>query len=249
LLKNHHGVLKGGGLGPPPWRPRRLIDPGEVMNVRARAISREPVQRHAGRTTARMCRLSLLGMVASTVIIGCGATTAPDVARVQGSSISQAELDHWTAIKRRELQGSPTAAAASPAELKSKALAFLITAEWLEKEAAAQGVSVSPSEVDTTYQQLLNGPTGSSFAASLKRRGLSGADELRVLRLGALAQKLRTKIAVSRHSGSAAQTRRQVAAFLVAYQQRWKQRTTCAPGYVIAECRTGPALPASPSGQ
>jgi hypothetical protein len=157
------------------------------------------------------------------------------------------ELSHWAGIKRAELtSASKPASTLSPIEIKRKALAFLITSQWLQKETAAEGVGVSPSEVNATYQQLLNAPTGKAFAASLRRRGMSSTDELLVLRLAALAQKLQTKIASMHHSASAAQTQRQIGEFLVAYRRRWKQRTTCQPGYVIAECRNGPPLPASP---
>jgi SurA-like N-terminal domain len=195
---------------------------------------------------------TVLAVVLSLALAGCGATRVPLVASVQGSSISRGELAHWMRIKRSELTTPSTPASSlSAVEVKRKALAFLITARWLQREAAAKGIGVSPSEVNATYQRLLNAPTGKSFAASLQRRGMSRADELLVLRLDALAQKLRAKIASTHHSTTAAQTQRQISAFLAAYRQRWKQRTTCEPGYVIAECRNGPplpALPASPAG-
>jgi hypothetical protein len=138
------------------------------------------------------------------------------------------------AIKHAELQG-----AAGQAE--RKALAFLITADWLEGDAAAQGVRVSPSEVESSYHELASGPTGSAFVASLKRRGMSSGDELLVLRLGALAEKLRAKVIGPTNSSPAARQRK-VQAFLAAYRQRWKLLTTCSPGHVVAECRSGPPL-------
>jgi hypothetical protein len=124
------------------------------------------------------------------------------------------------------------------AQLRDGALAFLITADWLQAEAAAQGVSVSPSEVDAGYRQLLNGPAGPSFARRLRRAGMTRADELLQVRIERLAQKLRTKIGAGRPQ--------LVSAFIAAYRKRWKQRTTCQPGYIVAECRNGPTLPASP---
>jgi hypothetical protein len=39
----------------------------------------------------------------------------------------------------------------------------------------------------------------------------------------------------------------QIRAFIAAYRKRWKQRTVCQPGYVIAECRDGPPLTHSPA--
>jgi hypothetical protein len=165
------------------------------------------------------------------------------VASVQGTPISRDALNHWVGIKRAEAQSSSTPTSASDVELRKKALAFLITAHWLEREAAAQGLSVSTSEVNATYQRLLNGSTGQAFAASLARRGISSADELMLLRLGALAQKLRLKIALSEPGVSQGQIKQRIGAFIAAYRQRWKQRTVCQPGYLIAECRNGPALP------
>lgn len=94
-----------------------------------------------------------------------------------------------------------------------------------------------------TLNRLRSGTGGASFTASLQRRGLSNADELFVLRLGALAGKLREKLGAGSSGSSAAAVQRRIAAFIAAYQRRWKQRTTCEPGYVIAECRAGEALP------
>jgi len=194
--------------------------------------------------------LAVVAVVGSAALLGCGTTKAPAaaqaVAAVQGSAISAGALAHWIAIKRSELQSSSKPTPTIPTQVREEALAFLITADWLEKEAAGQGVGVSASEVDATYQQLLNAPTGQSFAASLKSRGISSADELRLLRLAALAQKLRTKIALSYHSASTTQARQHISAFIAAYRRQWKQRTTCRQGYIIAECSNGPPLPAAP---
>jgi hypothetical protein len=189
--------------------------------------------------------------------------------------------------KRRRLL-SPQALRARCAqvyvELRHKALAFLITAGWLQAEAAAQGIVVSASEVNATYRELVNGPAGGTFATKLRRRGMSTADELLQLRLEKLAQKLRAKIgagitgvssariaayyhahasqfrvpghghqtlaaaapAIRQTLVQAAQERR-FNAFIPGYRVRWKQRTTCQPGYVIPECRNGPRLPAAPT--
>jgi hypothetical protein len=194
-----------------------------------------------------VARAMVLAVVGSALLLGCGSgASAPVVASVQGSTISQRALSHWTGIKRAEQEGSSSTGAIPPAELERDALRFLITAEWLEKESAAQGVGVASSEVGATYQRLLSGPSGPAFAASLARRGLSSSDELLVLRLGALAQKLRVKIAAAHPGLPAAGIRGLVAGFIASYRERWRQRTTCQPRYAIAECRNGPALSPSP---
>jgi hypothetical protein len=123
------------------------------------------------------------------------------------------------------------------AQLKDKALAFLITAKWIEGEAAARGVRVSPADAEATYTQLLNGPTGSTFAANRRRADMSKADELLQLRLEELSRGLSSKFAGP--NGTVSPTK------VAAYRRRWKQRTTCQAEYVMHDCRnyvaaTGP---------
>lgn len=225
---------------------------------------------------------AVIAVVGAHALSGCGATSTPAVASVQGTAISRADLAHWTRIKRIELESrSKPKSTPSPLPPERKALLFLITADWLQAEAAAQGVIVSLSQTERTYHELVSGPTGQAFANGLTRRGMSRADELLQLRLDSLTQKLQTKIgghvnvsaaqiaayydahtsqfqghahprrtlagatAAIRQTLLAAERERQVAAFVAAYRQRWKQRTTCQPGYIVAECRTGPPLSTS----
>jgi hypothetical protein len=242
------------------------------------ATSRDRCGQRVAGARGWLSRATVLAAVGWIALLGCGATRAPEVASVQGTTISKNALAHWTRIKRTELQSSSKPTSTSSAQVRRKALAFLITAAWVEREAAAQGISVSSSEVKATYQELLNSPAGQAFAAGLKRRGLASADELLLLRLEKLAVKLRARIAATYTSVPAAQIadyyrshasqfrdqtlsaatpairqsllqtggQRRVGAFVAAYRERWKRRTTCQPGYVIAECGNGPPLPASP---
>ena len=141
------------------------------------------------------------------------------MANVQGIAISRASLAHWTRIKRVELQGAPgTKSPSSPIQLERKALVFLITADWLQGEAAAQGIVVSPSEVESTYQGLLSGPNRGAFASSLKRRGMSRTDELLELRIDNLTHKLETKIAVGDSASSA-----QIAAYYRTHPDQFRR--------------------------
>ena len=123
---------------------------------------------------ARVSAFAALALVAPTALSGCGSTSAPAVASVQGAAISRAALVHWTRIKRIELQSSAAPKSAlSAVQLQRKALAFLITADWLQAEAAAQHLGVSPSEVNATYQQLVTGPNGQAATcrvAACRRR-------------------------------------------------------------------------------
>jgi hypothetical protein len=153
-----------------------------------------------------LSKVAVGALTASMSLSGCGAATAPTVARVQDMTISRTALAHWTRIKHIELQSSPKRASTlSPLQVERKALVFLITADWLQAEAAAQGVVAAPSEVNATYKGLVSGPIGPSFVASLKRRGMSRSDELLELRLDNLSQKLETRIAAGHNGVSAAQ--------------------------------------------
>jgi hypothetical protein len=190
---------------------------------------------------SRRGRALLLAVLGSFAWAGCGGSTPQPVARVQGRPVSRQQLAHWTAVKRAEAQAHAPAAQPSAAGLRNQALAFLITAYWLEGEAAARGVVVSSTEAEASLRHLLASPAGAALTASLARRHMSNADELFVLRLDELAQKLRAELGAG--GGSPAERARRIAAFLTAYRVRWKQRTTCARGYVIAQCRGGPPLP------
>jgi hypothetical protein len=180
-------------------------------------------------------------------LCGCGGpSSASEVASVQGTGISRTELARWTVIKRLEQRASPPRSSrASSDQPQRRALTFVITADWLQAEAKVQGIRVSASEVDGTYRRLLNAPTGPSFATSLRRRGISDADERLLLRLQQLSNKLQAKIANRGTSTSPAERERQVTLFAAAYRQRWKRRTTCQRGYIVPECRNGPPLPSS----
>jgi SurA N-terminal domain len=189
----------------------------------------------------------LLVVGASLALCDCGAAKPHVVARVGGTTISRAALDHWTRIKAVEQQ-SPRGLSDGTRHRSAqrKALVFLITARWLEGEALAQGIDVPSSEVDATYRELASDRAGPSFATSLRNRGMSVADEKRLLRLQQLSNKLEAKITAGLGRAPSATRERRVAGFAAAYRQRWRLRTRCEPGYIVAECGNGPPLPGVP---
>jgi len=181
----------------------------------------------------RRARILALLLAGSVALAGCGAARhsgGTPVAFVQGSAISRAALAHWTTIERAGKQGPSIRAGA-----EERALAFLITAKWIEGEAAAQGVRASASEAQATYERLTHGPAGATFAANLRQAGMDRTDELLQLRLERLAAGLRAK----------GGTGRRLAAFVAAYRRHWRARTSCRPGYVVPECRESPAAASS----
>jgi hypothetical protein len=190
--------------------------------------------------STRWRSLAVASLIAMGALQGCGASEPAGVASVAGSEISRQELAHWTRIKRLEARASASSnRAQAAAEAERKALAFLITARWLQGEAAAQGVAAPPVEAQATYEALTRGPAGPAFAHTLARRGMSRSDELFELRLDSLQRRVEARVA---GAGSPAARRRALDAFVAAYRRRWRGRTTCGPGHLLPECSNGPAL-------
>jgi len=188
-------------------------------------ISRERRKQNVSLLSGWCAIVALLGALA---LSGCGATNAQPVASVQGTAISRVALEHWTRIKRIEAESSPKSkSTSSPAQLRRNALVFLITADWLQAEAATKGVVASPSEVNATYHGLVSGPNGPAFLSSLKRRGMSQADELLELRLDNLTTKLENKIGLG-DSVSAAEIAAYYHAHTSEFQPHGHRRQTLA---------------------
>jgi len=160
-----------------------------------------------------------LALGGAVLLSGCGGAARPQsVASVQGSTISTAQLEHWAAIEQAEAQLSPSAAGAR--QPRERALAFLITALWLQREAAVRGIEVSQAEVQATYQGLQRGPAGAGFAERMARLRLSAADELYQLRLAQLSLRLRAAVA----GGVGSVPESQVAAYYRAHASQFAGR-------------------------
>jgi foldase protein PrsA len=112
---------------------------------------------------------------------------------VQGEPpITSALLAHRVTIVRGRLRGG--ASRVSAEQLRERALRFLIGADWLEGEAAAEGVYVSVKEVERRYQEIIGGSMGSPLADILLGPGMSRADGQLEVRLDLLNERLRAKV-------------------------------------------------------
>jgi hypothetical protein len=92
-------------------------------------------------------------LVATAGLTSCGGIASRDgagdatVLRVGDHSVSRAEVDHWIGlIKRGEAFGG--ARGAPQGTLEERALALLISSEWLTGEAERQGIVISPRAVE-----------------------------------------------------------------------------------------------------
>jgi hypothetical protein len=154
--------------------------------------------------------------------------------------------------------------------LKTEALGYLISAEWLIQEAGARHVAVSDQQVHRRFIKLrsANFTTAASFEGFLRRSGLSVSDVLLRIKLEMLGEGLEQKVlqggAAVTHADvakyyrehrsqfarqslaqataaieqqlSASRRAQRFATFKAAYQSRWRSRTSCRAGFVVAEC-------------
>ena len=161
---------------------------------------------------------------------------AVEVARVGMTSVSRASFERWLRIsyQRNGLKGSPPCPAPVPGSaadkrLHDQALTFLIRTTWLDGEAAERSIRAPRSEVrrSVLHAAHLAFPKKGEFARFLLQTCSTQADlELRqrstILQRRITADVLRHKISLTYFGQD--------------YNDRWRARTICAPGFVIADC-------------
>src|SRR3954447_2798204 len=105
--------------------------------------------------------------------------------------------------------------------LRDQVLQLLISFQWIEGEAKAQGIKVSDKEVQASFdkQKKQAFPKEADFQKFLKDSGQSEADILKRVRLDALSNKIRTKVT----KGKDKVTDAQIAAFYAKNKQRFAQ--------------------------
>jgi phosphatidylethanolamine-binding protein (PEBP) family uncharacterized protein len=154
------------------------------------------------------------------------ASSADAVAFVSTTPISKASYEHWLAAEKALGAGT------NPSH---KALAFLITSQWVLGEAAGRKLSVSEAEVKRRFEQIVKQsfPKAGSLEKFLASSGETEADLLARVRVELLRSRIAAQIAAGK-SGS--QSKAVLASFEEAFQRHWRGYTTCKPGYVMEDC-------------
>lgn len=164
----------------------------------------------------------------------------PTKALPKGAVPDPPSFKDCTAFQRtREPPGTPTSTlrgqcATRYRVLQRHMLNLLITSYWTSGESAARGVKVSDAEVQTALHRQF--PTTSALARYMRFSGASEADERQLLRTNILTTKLQEKISGGGLSGASPHAAA-LARFLQQFPRKWKPKTTCRPGYVVAECK------------
>jgi hypothetical protein len=133
--------------------------------------------------------------VMATGATGCGGLAgSATVIRVGDLAISKATVDHWIGVIKRK-GGFTGPRGEPPGGLKQRALALLITSNWLILEATRQGVSVSERAVEEALVER----EGKNGEFSQWRRGVGQTigDVKLELRAELAAEALRGKLARS----------------------------------------------------
>jgi foldase protein PrsA len=139
---------------------------------------------------------SLIG--GGALVSGCGGVPGNAVATVDGDSISRQDYRHWlTVFTKAGQQQQQGAAKPTPAQLRQTTLQFLISARWLDGEAADQGLAVSTAEarkaLEEQKKQSFTKP--GEYQSFLKSSGQTDRDVLTRVRVSLLSNKISTKVA------------------------------------------------------
>jgi foldase protein PrsA len=175
-----------------------------------------PDPRHEARSASRLAALLVSATLAATTLGACGGGDVPDdgVAKVGETVIERAEFDRRL---QATASGQPGGAALDPPEftgcvgakrqqgargdeeelerqceqeynkVKGSVMRFLIQAEWVRQEAAAEGIEVTEEEVDGAFEQQVkdafpDGEGYEQFIASTSEEDLRARIELELLR-------------------------------------------------------------------
>jgi len=152
---------------------------------------------------------------------------AEAVATINGTPITKSSYEHWLAVER---------ASGSGGESSHRALAFLITSSWVLGEAHARNVSVSEAQVKARLASLekQSFPKKGQLHKFLSKYHETEADLLVRVRVEMLRERI-AKQATSK--ASSGKTKTALAALQSHFEARWKQVTSCKPGYVMEDCR------------
>jgi hypothetical protein len=122
------------------------------------------------------------------------------------------------------------------AGIQARVLNFLITGYWLRGEAAAEGISVAPTEVQRRFEQERRAgyPTAKSFRQFQEASRQTPADLMFAVRTQLLSTKLLERY--DRIHGRSPSDSSGVEELNQGIRSRWTKVTDCLPGYVVRDC-------------
>jgi hypothetical protein len=127
-------------------------------------------------------------------------------------------------------------------ELHAHMLQLLIDYEWMRAETREHGITITENAIQKGYEVAEHSPFHSKLEWDryLKYSGLTPTDERKIVRFDVEVTVLREKILHERGVKG-------LRAFYHQYPRELAARTSCSPGYIVAECKQykGPEQPTS----
>jgi len=139
-----------------------------------------------------------------------------------------------------DLRPAPKPGADAYGKLKNKALIELVEAEWLRGQAAEMGIGVRPRQVARELARLKKQAfkNGAQYRHFLKEAHFTRRDVTERVELQIFSERIQERILAGLHGKAAKQ--KALSRFVSEFEERWRARTTCAPGYVTELCSNGP---------
>lgn len=154
-------------------------------------------------------------MLLAAVLSSFGGVASDDVAKVgDAGSISKSEFNRWFVIVASQPQPGQKTKPAPPKPgtkeydaVKQQVMTFLLSAKWIEGEAAERGITVTDEEVDRQFKQTKDQsfPNEKAYQRFLKSSGQAETDLKFRVRLDALSNKIREQVTADAASVSDSQ--------------------------------------------
>jgi hypothetical protein len=148
------------------------------------------------------------------------------VARLQGEHTPTSAISSVTTNCRRKYEG-----------IQKRILNFLISGYWLRGEATHQGMTVTEAEIRKKFEEEERAAFPNR--ASLRKLEAVTRQTASDLTFAVGTQMLSTKLLehfAKRHPRGKSEAAT-VAAFNTSIRSTWTPRTSCAPGYIVPDCK------------
>jgi len=166
----------------------------------------------------------------------------PDRRGEQGGVTTADEFDRALdqAAAQRGLQVAPGPEAPGYRRLKNRAMGALLDDSWIRGQAAEMGIGVRPHEVARELAKLKKQAfrNGAEFRRFLKQAHYTRRDVSENVELQILAVRIEERVVAGQKSEAA--RIKAFRRFISEYEERWRSRTVCAPGFVTERCSNGP---------
>jgi hypothetical protein len=164
----------------------------------------------------------------------------PRVAQVGREPITRRVFMHWLRIvdssnRKKATCKLPQKSSQRYAAGRDNVMRFLISAHWLRGEAAERRIRASAREVRVQRDETKNLAFGSEkqYRRFLRETCQTERDIDFRVKNDMLQRRIRRQVVAGKTGPAREQA---ITQFLTAFNAKWKARTVCMPGFVIAEC-------------